>query len=52
MIAETDKTQVVEGNHYFPPDSKGLSTNYRFRGAFRFKTLKKFLMTWISAGGS
>ncbi len=21
VIAETDKTEVVEGNHYFPPDS-------------------------------
>lgn len=21
VIAESDKTQIVEGNHYFPPDS-------------------------------
>jgi uncharacterized protein (DUF427 family) len=21
VLAETDKTEVVEGNHYFPPDS-------------------------------
>ena len=33
VLAESDKTVVVEGNHYFPPGSVDASRSSRDRGA-------------------
>lgn len=44
VVAESDKTEVVEGNHYFPPDSikreffkdNALTTNCPWKGEARY----------------
>jgi len=46
MIAESDKTVVVEGNHYFPPDS--VNTQYLRQSATTSRCPWKGLANYYS----